>query len=149
VRDGDPYAWQCEQTALAINDGLDIPGLDWTLCYQSRVGGQKWTGPTTPEELQRAAIEGRPLVVYPLAFTQEHVETLAEIEIEYRHLARRLGVPLFYRVPTVGTESAFIDGLAAMVRGAAGKSNLCPADGKRLCPSYFRRCCMQEEKSAV
>lgn len=149
VRDGDPYAWQCEQTALAINDALAIPGLDWTLCYQSRVGRQKWTRPSTAEELQRAAIEGRPVVIYPLAFTQEHVETLAEIEIEYRHLAQRLGVPAFYRVPTVGTEPEFIDGLAAMVRGAAGKSTLCPADGKRLCPSYLRRCCMQEEKSAV
>jgi ferrochelatase len=149
VRDGDPYAWQCEQTALAVNDSLNIPGLDWTLCYQSRVGRQKWTTPTTAEELQRAAIEGRPVVIYPLAFTQEHVETLAEIEIEYRHLAQRLGVPAFYRVPTVGTEPEFIASLAATVRGVAGKSTLCPTDGKRLCPSYFRRCCMQEEKTAV
>jgi hypothetical protein len=55
------------------------------------------------------------VIIYPHAFTQEHVETLVEIEIEYRELAHALGVPGFYRAGTVSTHPAFIEGLAAIV----------------------------------
>jgi protoporphyrin/coproporphyrin ferrochelatase len=149
IRDGDPYEWQCEQTVQAIVDHLELSGIDWALCYQSRVGRQQWLGPSTVLELERAGLEGRPVLVYPLAFTQEHVETLAEIEIEYRHLAKRLGVPLFYRVPTVSTDRDFIEGLATLVKNAESQTGICPPDGKRLCPANFNRCCMQEEKAGV
>ena len=149
VRDGDPYEWQCEQTVQAIVDHLELSGIDWALCYQSRVGRQQWLGPSTVLELERAALEGRPVLVYPLAFTQEHVETLGEIEIEYRHLAERLGVPLFYRVPTVSTDRDFIEGLSELVRNAESRAGVCPPDGQRLCPANFKRCCMQEQKAVV
>lgn len=117
IKDGDPYQAQCEESAQAIAQKLDIKNLDWEICYQSRVGPKKWIGPSTREALERAAADNVPVLIYPLSFTQEHIETLVEIEIEYRQEAAALGVPAFYRVPTVGTHPDFIEGLAKMVLG--------------------------------
>ncbi|MCB9988076.1 MAG: ferrochelatase [Rhodospirillales bacterium] len=132
VKKGDPYQWQCEQSAAAIAGYLGIENLDWSLCYQSRVGPKKWIGPSTEEALQKAADDSVPVLIYPVAFTQEHVETLVEIEIEYRELAREIGVPAFARVPTVGTHAAFIEGLADLVTGKA--------KGGCACPEKFAQC---------
>lgn len=138
VKDGDPYQWQCERSAQAIIDALNMDGLDWAICYQSRVGAQKWIGPSTEQELRRAAKDGLPVVILPHAFTQEHVETLVEIEIEYRELAGHLGVPGFYRVPTAGLHPDYIAGMADMVRGAA--ADIAPDTGTALCPNSFKEC---------
>lgn len=142
---GDPYQWQCEQTARAIAREMDVEGLDWAICYQSRVGPKKWIGPSTDEEIKRAGADGVPLVVYPHAFVSEHVETLVEIEMEYRHLAQESGVPYFARVPTVSTQGLFIEGLARMVATHARQSGIYP-DSKsgRICPSSSKQCCMAE-----
>ncbi|MBV8168706.1 MAG: ferrochelatase, partial [Alphaproteobacteria bacterium] len=115
---GDPYPWQVERTAAAVVARLAQPDLDWSLCYQSRVGPLEWIGPSTDAEIKRAGADRVPLVVCPIAFVSEHSETLVEIEIEYRHMARQAGVPAFFRVPAVGTAPAFIDALAQLVRGA-------------------------------
>ena len=55
-------------------------------------------------------------MVFPIAFVSEHSETLVELDIDYRHLAREAGVPDYVRVPTVATAPAFIAGLADLVR---------------------------------
>lgn len=141
VRGGDPYQWQCEQTAAAIVDSLAIDGLDWVSCYQSRVGPLKWIGPSTDDEIRRAGQDGVPVVVAPIAFVSEHSETLVELDIEYRALADEQGVPFYGRVPTVGTTGDFIDGLAGLVRKTlAGDRKLCSQQGGRLCPSGWRGC---------
>jgi ferrochelatase len=116
VKAGDPYQRQIEQTAQAIADKLG--NVDWTICYQSRVGPLKWIGPPTEAEIRRAAADKRAIVLYPLAFVSEHSETLVELDIEYRHLAKEAGVPNYIRVPTVGTHPKFIEGLARLVRDA-------------------------------
>lgn len=141
IRGGDPYQWQCEQTTQAIVEALAMPGLDWQLCYQSRVGPLKWIGPSTVTALRQAAADRVPgVLVYPPAFVSEHVETLVEIEQEYRHLATELGIPWFGRVETVGTHVDFITGLAGLVRDAvAGK----PCH--RNCPENFNRCICGEQ----
>lgn len=116
IRAGDPYQYQCKVTAKAIVRELGIPGLDWQECYQSRVGPLKWIGPSTEEALEKAAMDKVPgVVVYTHAFVSEHVETLVEIDIEYREKAEELGIPYFSRVQTVGAHPDFIDGLAALV----------------------------------
>lgn len=141
VEAGDPYQWQCERTAAAIVESLGIADLDWINCYQSRVGPLEWIGPSTDSEIERAGRDGVPVVIVPIAFVSEHSETLVEIEIEYRHLARERGVPYFVRVPTVGTAPAFIDGLANLVRKiVSGACGLCSEDGGRLCPNEFQGC---------
>ena len=141
VQDGDPYQWQCERTAAAIVEALAIDGLDWVNCYQSRVGPLKWIGPATDDEICRAGRDKVPLVVVPIAFVSEHSETLVELDIEYRELAEEHEVPYYGRVATVGTDGAFIEGLARLVRNAvSGDRALCSQDGGRLCPSGWSGC---------
>jgi len=147
VKDGDPYQWQCEQSAKKIAEKtaelLKVDKLDWQICYQSRVGPMKWIGPSTEDALQRAANDGVPVVILPHAFTQEHVETLVEIEIEYREEAEKMGLHDFYRVPTVGESAAFIEGLADLVIKNMGKEKTLSHTGEPLCPSGFTDCCMR------
>lgn len=141
VKAGDPYQWQCEQSAKAMVAALGIPDLDWVNCYQSRVGPLKWIGPSTDEEIERAGKDGVPLVVAPIAFVSDHSETLVEIEIEYRELAHEKGVPHFERVEAVGTHPDFIGGLAKLVdQVLSGDQRLCSEHGGRLCPTPWKEC---------
>jgi ferrochelatase len=144
IKDGDPYQWQCEKTAEKIAAATGIDNLDWQICYQSRVGPKKWIGPSTEEVLKQAAQDNVPAVILPHAFTQEHVETLVEIEIEYREMAADMGLTDFYRVPTVGTSAAFIEGLADMVLKFAGTGKLAANTGENICPARFNECCMRQ-----
>jgi ferrochelatase len=119
VHAGDPYPQQVVATAAALAAVLDRPGLDWVVCYQSRVGPLAWLGPATDDEIRRAGGEGIPLVVAPISFVSEHSETLVELDRDYCRLAESSGVPAYYRAPTVGTHPRFITALAELVRAAA------------------------------
>lgn len=141
IRQGDPYQWQCEEGARLIAKATGIDGLDWQICYQSRVGPLKWIGPSTEEALEKAAADGVPVLVYPHAFVSEHVETLVEIEIEYREMAEEMGVVWFGRVPTVMTAPEFISGLARLVRERVNAPGISSDAGGRICPSGAKRCC--------
>ena len=140
IKAGDPYQWQMEQTSAAIVEALDRPGLDWMTTYQSRVGPVKWIGPHTEEEIKRAGEDGVPVVIVPIAFVSEHVETLVEIDIEFRELAAESGVPHFERVPAVATDCKFINGLADLVKHAAAHQAEGSAPGHRICPKQFKDC---------
>ena len=124
--------------AAALAKTPEGAGLDWKVSYQSRVGPLKWIGPSTEEEIARAGRARTPLVVCPIAFVSEHVETLVELDIDFRERAESAGVPAYVRVATVGTEPAFINGLARLVRGAQ-PGTVCGA-GVRLCPPDRKRC---------
>jgi protoporphyrin/coproporphyrin ferrochelatase len=140
---GDPYQWQVEKTARAIVDALGIEGLDWSVCYQSRVGPLEWIGPATDAEIRHAGAEGKGLIVAPIAFVSEHSETLVELDIEYAHLAKGSGVVDYLRVSTVGTAPDFIEGLADLVMKAATGEGTINGSGGRLCPAGLR-CCVYE-----
>ena len=143
VAAGDPYPRHVEETAMAVIDMLNTPGLDWRVCYQSRVGPLRWIGPATDEEVRRAGSEGRALVVAPIAFVSEHSETLVELDMEYGELARHCGVPSYVRVPTVSTAPPFIAGLAHLVRAALGRgTGLESGSGGRHCGSGYRGCAL-------
>ena len=120
IDSGDPYQAQIERTAAAIVGALgkEAEGLDWQVCYQSRVGPLEWIGPSTDDEIKRAGAEALSLVLLPIAFVSEHSETLVELDIEYRELAAHHGVPFYIRVPALGTDPGFIDALADLVRQA-------------------------------
>lgn len=126
VKAGDPYQRHCEETAKALVAALDIPGLDWINCYQSRVGPLKWIEPYTDAEIERAGAEKTPVIIAPISFVSEHSETLYEIEQQYRDLARDTGVPGFARVPAVGTHPDFVAGLARLAQ-AGQKQTVCAA----------------------
>ncbi|MDP7241942.1 MAG: ferrochelatase [Rhodospirillales bacterium] len=141
VRRGDPYQWQVEQTVAAVVAKLAVDDLDWSICYQSRVGPLKWIGPEIGQELERAAGDGVAVVVVPVAFVSEHLETLVELDIQFRDRARELGLPAYVRVPAVSTREAYIESLANLVdvarRGAPG---VCTRPGGRACPAPLGRC---------
>ncbi len=136
VRAGDPYQWQIERTVAAVLALLEQP-VDWTICYQSRATPQRWIQPSTEQEIERAARDKVAVLVVPIAFVSEHSETLVELDVDYRDLADRLGVPGYFRVPTQNSDAAFIAALAGLVRRAracSGRQRLCPS-ACRLCPT--------------
>jgi ferrochelatase len=94
----------------------------------------KWIGPSTDAEIQRAGTDGKAIVLYPLAFVSEHSETLVELDIEYRHLSEKSGVPAYVRVPTVGTHPAFIAGLADRVRAILAEPQVAICHGAKSMP---------------
>jgi ferrochelatase len=118
VRAGDPYPGQVVATANAVVAALDRPGLDWVVCYQSRVGPLAWLGPGTEEEIRRAGKDGAAVVIAPISFVSEHSETLVELDRDYRNLAEQSGVPAYCRASTVDTDPRFIAALADLVRAA-------------------------------
>jgi ferrochelatase len=135
---GDPYQWQVERTAGAIVDRLGMNGLDWQVCYQSRVGPLDWIGPATDSEVRRAGADGKGVVVVPIAFVSEHSETLVELDMEYAELAKASGVPDYLRVPTVGVHPLFIAALADMVGSV--QAGIASNRGRRLCPGKYTKC---------
>ncbi len=133
VEAGDPYQVQveatCEAVVAALKATQGIDDLDWITCYQSRVGPLEWIGPATDKEIERAGHEGKSLIVVPIAFVSEHSETLVELDMEYGKLAFEAGVPRYVRVPALGIEPRFIDGLANLVREVRVSDGLlCPEE---------------------
>ena len=116
IRKGDSYQHQVEQTTASLIKALQIPRIDFILCYQSRVGPLKWLGPYTQDEIIKASREKRPLVIVPISFVSEHPETLVELDVFYRERALQEGCPSFHRVETVQTHPFFIKGLANLIR---------------------------------
>jgi ferrochelatase len=119
IRKGDRYLDEVRVTYAAVTRALKLEGRA-QLCFQSRVGPQKWLGPYTEQAIDRVAESGqRALVICPVAFTGEHIETLQEIDILYRDRARAHGIEHFARARTVGVHPAFIDALADLTVEAA------------------------------
>jgi len=137
---GDPYQWQIEQTVAAVCKLLP-PEWEHRICYQSRVGPMKWLAPSTEQELQAAAEDKTGVIVSPIAFVSDHIETLVELDIEYAHLAKQLGLPFYLRAPALGAAPRFIDALADLVeRALAAPGKLKSEAGVRLCPAKHTYC---------
>ncbi len=119
---GDPYQQEieaCSRLVMAKLEQLLGHGNPYTLAYQSRVGPVEWLKPYTDEALVRLGEEGvQELVVVPISFVSEHIETLEEIDIEYREIATEAGIRNFVRVPALDTYPTFIKGLADLVQQA-------------------------------
>ncbi len=141
VKRGDPYQWQVERTVAAVVERLGVEGLDHQVCYQSRVTPQRWIGPSAEDALEKAAKDKVAALVCPIAFVSEHSETLVELDVEYRELAHKLGVPGYFRVPAQNSDAGFIASLAALVRRARGSGReLCSFAGARQCPRVHGGC---------
>ncbi len=112
---GDPYQREIEECTRLIMKTLNRPNKH-TLAYQSRVGPVEWLKPYTEDAIAELAEQGETnLLVVPLSFVSEHIETLQEIDIEYREVAEEAGIEHFHRVPALNTHPVFIDDLADMV----------------------------------
>ncbi|MGJ3250350.1 MAG: ferrochelatase [Elainellaceae cyanobacterium] len=121
---GDPYQREIEECTALIMQTLNRPN-DYTLAYQSRVGPVEWLKPYTEDAIAELAEKGvQNLVVVPISFVSEHIETLQEIDIEYRELAEEAGIQHFHRVPALNTHPVFIRDLADMVIEALNSSSI-------------------------
>ncbi len=141
IKAGDPYQFQVERTVAGVVRTLGIEGLDWTTCYQSRATPQKWIEPSTETEIERAAKDKTAVLVVPIAFVSEHSETLVELDVEYRELAEKEGVPGYFRAPTQNSDPGFIGALAELVHASIGRGpGLCSFVGGRTCPRPFGDC---------
>ncbi|KAL1089042.1 hypothetical protein E1A91_D08G300600v1 [Gossypium mustelinum] len=115
---GDPYKDQMEECIYLIMQELKARGIgnDHTLAYQSRVGPVQWLKPYTDEVLVEIGQKGvKSLLAVPISFVSEHIETLEEIDMEYKHLALESGIKNWGRVPALGCNSLFITDLADAV----------------------------------
>jgi ferrochelatase len=141
VKAGDPYQWQVEQTAAALRPLLPT---DWEveICYQSRVGRLVWIGPPTDEAVRKAATDGKAILVSPIAFVSEHIETLVELDEDYARLAKAAGAKIYLRAPALGVETGFIETLADLTVAALGDPDPSPRShcGGRICPASWRDC---------
>ena len=108
---------EIEKTLRAVEALTGVPGV---LCFQSRSGPVEWLEPSTPDMLRESAERGcRNVLMVPISFVSDHVETLYEIDILYRDQARELGMRLERdRVPE--RQPQFIKGLADLVLAACG-----------------------------
>ncbi len=109
---GDPYQKEIQECTRLIMQTLGRPN-EYTLAYQSRVGPVEWLQPYTEDALEELGGKGvKDLAVVPISFVSEHIETLQEIDIEYREIAEEAGISNFRRVPALNTHPDFIDALA-------------------------------------
>jgi len=125
VKRGDPYPKQIEETVrLACELGAkQYRGWPRThlICYQSRVGPTKWLQPPLTGTIERLGHEGvKEMLVVPVSFVTEHIETLHEINIEAREEAKNAGIEMFRMMPAVGDSPLFIAALKDLVLHAVG-----------------------------
>jgi ferrochelatase len=119
IEKGDPYQRQIERTVDLVWERGGWPGRRH-VCYQSKVGASKWLSPSMHETVKRMAAEGRKhLLVVPISFVSDHVETLHEIDIEHREQARELGITDYRMVPGLNDTPSFISALGGLVRAPA------------------------------
>ncbi|WP_298222967.1 ferrochelatase [Acidocella sp.] len=141
IKAGDPYQAQVEATSAAVMTLLANTGVEAQVCYQSRATPQKWLEPSTIEAIEQAGRDGVGVVVVPIAFVSDHIETLVELDIENRHLAEKAGVPVYIRSRAPNDDPDFIRALAGLVRRAK-TPGLCrggsPCGKHKDCPWEIR-----------
>ena len=118
IDQGDPYQRQIERTVELVWQRGGWQGRRH-LCYQSKVGASKWLRPSMHETVARLGAEKRKrMLVVPISFVSDHVETLHEIDIQHREQARGLGIADYRMAPGLNDSPRFIAALAGLVRRA-------------------------------
>lgn len=127
INAGDLYQKHIEESVALIVKKLknNNPNLDYIICYQSKVGPLKWLEPSTESAIEDLAHKYKDIgiILFPIAFTSEHIETLVELDVEYRELAEEKDIPFYERIPTVSTYYKFIECLKEQVRRILTESN--------------------------
>ncbi|MBX7172003.1 MAG: ferrochelatase [Pyrinomonadaceae bacterium] len=117
VREGDPYSGQICETVTAVKNRGGWKN-EHTLCFQSKVGPQKWLTPSTPAVIEELAAKGvKNMLVVPIAFVSDHLETLFELDHEYGRLAKEKGVEQYEVMEGLNDSELFAESLAQLVLG--------------------------------
>ncbi len=128
IDEGDPYLDHIKKTIEKVNVRLsaepyNITGLKSRLSFQSKTGPVKWLGPSTEETITNLSKDGcKNLLVVPISFVSDHIETLYEIDILYKELAAKHGINLI-RCKALNTSEKFILAMKELVLASAGHFN--------------------------
>ncbi|MGH7515967.1 MAG: ferrochelatase [Gemmatimonadales bacterium] len=113
---GDPYPQEVGATVHRVMERLGF-SHPYLLAYQSEVGPLRWLGPSTARVIRSLGARGQKhVLVIPVAFTSDHIETLYELDREYGDLAREVGMTWYRRAPALNERPAFLDALADIVQ---------------------------------
>ncbi len=116
IDEGDPYVAHIDATRFGVLERLQLPNRQ-LLAFQSRTGPVKWIGPGTEEVLRELGEEGvEDVLIIPLSFVSDHIETLYEVDMLFADVARAAGITGYYRTPALNSHPLFIDALAGLVR---------------------------------
>ena len=115
IDDGDPYL---DHVMATVRGTMERVGeRPWLLGFQSRSGPVQWMEPDTVAVMDQLAEEGKTAVlIVPISFVSDHIETLHEIDIEYRHHAELHGLRHYFRAPSLNDGADFLEAMAALVR---------------------------------
>lgn len=120
IKEGDPYLDHITATVKLVME--EFQDVSHHLAFQSRAGPVKWLEPSTEDKLKELAANGhKDLLIVPLSFVSDHIETLHEIDIEYAEEAHKLGITNFNRMESLNSSPAFIELLAELVRKAVAE----------------------------
>jgi ferrochelatase len=129
VKKGDPYSRQIGETVQAVMKARHFSHTHH-LCFQSRVGPVKWLSPATEETIRRLGAEGRKhLLVVPISFVSDHIETLHELDVEYREVAVAAGVENFIVMEGLNDSETFIGALKDIVKNNLKNNGLTQSRG--------------------
>ena len=139
IKKGDPYEWQIEECVKKIMNLLP-ENTNHRICYQSKVGRMKWLEPSTEKLIEQYAQANKNLVIVPIAFVNEHSETLVELDIDYAKIAEENSVE-YVRISTLRANSEFVDSLYKMINLILKNDHDIQSSClKRLCPNKFSLC---------
>jgi ferrochelatase len=140
---GDAYPQEVGASVQAVVERLGGPN-PYLLAYQSEVGPVRWLGPSTEKVIRRLGARGvKQLLVVPIAFTSDHIETLSELDREYGEVAHQVGITEYRRVPALNDRPRFLDALADVVhQHLASKQAYSPLYSTR-CPGCENPQCRQ------
>ena len=138
IQKGDPYQSQIQKTVELILK--EIPKIEHKITYQSKVGPIKWLEPKTEDEIKKACIEKKQIIIVPISFVSEHSETLVELDIEYADIAKKYSNK-YIRVSTVRNNQKFISCLKDLVENCTNQEQQTTSQQQvRLCDEKFKYC---------
>ena len=120
VKAGDPYPDQIAETITGIQSQLSSQNAH-RLAFQSRAGPIKWTGPDLEHTVKMLGQEGcRSVLLVPISFVSDHMETLFELDIEVKEIADSVGIESYVRCPSFNADPDFLGLLAGLVQDSVG-----------------------------
>jgi ferrochelatase len=141
INRGDAYPQEIGASVQAVMEALGF-SHEFMLSFQSAVGPVKWMGPNTAQIIAALGRKGRKhVLVVPIAFVSDHIETLSEIDLEYGELAHKAGITNFKRAPALNAEPLFQRALADIVASHLKCGELCSSQYALRCAGCANPLC--------
>jgi ferrochelatase len=138
---GDAYPAEVAATVSRVVEAMALRN-PYLVTYQSEVGPVRWLGPSTETAITQLARRGQKnVLVVPIAFTSDHIETLSELDIEYAEVAHTLGMTGFRRAPALNARPEFLDALADIVHAHLEMGAPWSTQYRQRCPGCVNPAC--------